>query len=250
MPPALTVALLNTAARSAADLKIAGDPGAGAGGGAGVCAEADTEAIITTIPANPSRMTSLLDESRPMRMKRRLIGSARRAAVISLLLAAPLVAAQQRPVVRPIASGTSSISGRITDSISKAPVAGCPIQVTARADFQRASLTTGPDGSYALPDIAANSYFFVFECPGYLRSCSGRDASNNVPCGNVEVVRDQRREHVDFQLIPGAIARGRVMAFDGRPVTRRRRAAWTGNGWRGHASWSRGRPRTRKDASS
>ena len=129
------------------------------------------------------------------------------------------MAAQQRPVVRPIASGTSSISGRITDSISKAPVAGCPIQVTARADFQRASLTTGPDGSYALPDIAANSYFFVFECPGYLRSCSGRDASNNVPCGNVEVVRDQRREHVDFQLIPGAIARGRVMAFDGRPVT-------------------------------
>ena len=106
-------------------------------------------------------------------MKRILNGSARRAAVISLLLAAPVATAQQRPVVRPIATGTSSINGHVIDSLSKVPVAGCTIQVMAGPDLQRATLTTSLDGSYALPDVAAGSYFFTLECPGYLRSCSG-----------------------------------------------------------------------------
>src|SRR4030095_14266484 len=142
MPPALTVALLNAAARSAADFKIAGDPGAAAGGDACVCAEADTAAIITMKPANQTRIASLLSESRPMRMKRILIGPAWRAAVISLLPAAPPADAQPRPPrVGPIGSGTSSISGQVTDSISEAPVAGCPMQVTAGPNPQRAIVT-------------------------------------------------------------------------------------------------------------
>jgi hypothetical protein len=156
-------------------------------------------------------------------MRMILIGPAWRAPVISLvmLLPAPLLA-QQRPVIGPIESGTSSISGRVTDSMSKAPIAGCTIRATAGPGFQRATLTTDADGSYALPDIAAGRYVFWLECPGYLRSCSQRDAAENsgAPCGNIDVVRDQRREGVDFRMIPGAIARGQVMTFDGRPVTR------------------------------
>lgn len=146
-----------------------------------------------------------------------------RIGLISLvaLAEASALLAQQRPVLRPIAPGTSAINGHVIDSISKAPVAGCAMQVMAGPDFQRAALTTSGDGSYSLPDIAAGSYFFVLECPGYLRSCFGRDATDSsLPCGNVDVVRDQRRDDVDFRVIPGAIARGQVLTFDGRPMTR------------------------------
>ena len=171
-----------------------------------------------------------------MRMKRILIGSVRRAAVIPLLLAAPLVTAQQRPVIRPVASGTSSISGQVTDSISNAPVAGCQMQVMSGPDFQRATLTTDLDGSYALPDIAAGSYSFMLDCPGYLRSCSGRDAvDGSTPFCHVDVVLDQQREGVDFRVTPGAIARGQVMTFDGRPVTRA--SVRLGRGIRGEATF-------------
>ena len=150
-------------------------------------------------------------------------GLKRRIGLISLvaLAEASALVAQQRPVLRPIAPGTSAISGHVIDSISKAPLAGCAMQVMAGPDVQRATLTTSGDGSYSLPDIAAGSYFFILECPGYLRSCFGRDAADTtLPCGNVDVVRDQRRDDVDFRVIPGAIARGQVLTFDGRPMTR------------------------------
>ena len=122
--------------------------------------------------------------------------------------------AQQRQVVRPIESGTSSISGHIIDSISKAPVGGCTLRVGLSGQF--GNLVVDSEGAYALKDVAAGTYFFVVECPGHVATCSGSDAPN---CRDIDVVRDQKREGVDFHVVPGAIARGRVTTLDDRPVT-------------------------------
>ena len=132
------------------------------------------------------------------------------------------LAAQQPAVTsRPIAAGTSSITGRVIDRHSKAPVAGCPIQVSAGPDFQRASLTTSADGTFALMDIAANRYYFLLQCDGYLRSCWGQGADDNPQsCRDLDLLRDQQRTDVEILVTPGAIARGQVLTYDGRPVTR------------------------------
>jgi hypothetical protein len=117
---------------------------------------------------------------------------------------------------RPIPPGTSAIRGQILDSITRVPVAGCTLRVSASGYFQ--TLTSDQGGAYELKDVAAGLYGFFIQCPAHLHSCVGPD----VPRGmcQVEVVRDQEREGANFYVTPGAIARGQVMTADGRPVTR------------------------------
>jgi len=142
-------------------------------------------------------------------------------AVILLMLpaAAPLPAQQPR-VAPEIATGTSTIRGRVIDSVTKAPVAGCSIRITTSGGL--ANRVTDLAGTYELKDVAAGTYGLMpIECPGYLRSCYGGYAPDGAPlCTTVDLVRDQERDNIDISVIPGAIARGQVMTFDGKPVTR------------------------------
>src|SRR5262245_29503054 len=187
-------------------------------------------------PANPIRIASLLSESRLMRLKRILIG----VPVISLLLPA-LLPAQQRSGGGPISSGTSSISGRIIDSLTNEPVAGCTLRIGASGSFN--TLVSDEDGAYELKDVAADNYYFFVNCPAHLTVCNGPPGNyqGNYNCVFVEVARDQKREGVDFQMVPGAIARGLVNAFDGRPIAKAR--VRLGRGMRGEATFS-GEPTT------
>ncbi len=141
-----------------------------------------------------------------------------------LISAASVVWSQQRPPRQPIPRGTSTIRGAVIDAVTKAPVAGCSLDVNGSGYWR--TVTSGADGAYALNDIAAGEYYFNIECPAHLMICipsilpptrAEADAALRRTC-LVDVLRDQRRENVDFHVIPGAIARGRVVAFDGRPV--------------------------------
>jgi hypothetical protein len=140
----------------------------------------------------------------------------RRVGVISLILLVmiPVGAAEQR-MPQPIPAGTSAIRGRIVDSHTKAPVAGCTLRAGASGSFEARLSDQG--GAYEFKDIAAGTYFFVIQCEAHLWTCPG---SNEPSCRQVEVTRDQERNGVDFQVVPGALALGRVMTSDGRPVTR------------------------------
>jgi hypothetical protein len=131
-----------------------------------------------------------------------------------MLLAALPGEAQQQRVLQPIPAGTSAIRGRVVDSITKAPIAGCELVVSASGYIQ--TLVTDLAGAYELKDVAAGHYFFLIRCQAHLPPCLGGDANQ---C-RAEVLRDQEREGVDFHVVPGATARGQVMTFDGRPVTR------------------------------
>jgi hypothetical protein len=148
-----------------------------------------------------------------MRMKRIFIGLAWRVAVMSLLLAATPLFAQRRIEPPPIPRGTSTIRGQVLDSITKSPVAGCSLRIGDSGHFT--TLISDRNGAYELKDVAANSYFFLVQCPAHLTTCSGFDL---LKCQEFEVVRDQERDGVDFLVVPGAIARGQVKTFDGRPV--------------------------------
>ena len=50
--------------------------------------------------------------------------------------------------------------------------------------------------------------------------CALRQAPMRQTAAKSKWSRDQEREDVNFLVVPGAIARGQVMTFDGRPVTR------------------------------
>jgi hypothetical protein len=152
-----------------------------------------------------------------LRTRHFAIALKRRIGVISLLaLAAAPTGAQRVVAPPPIAPGTSSIRGRVTDSITKAPIAGCKLRIMTSGAL--AERVTDLAGAYEVTDVAAGNYFFNFECPAHQQPCFGA----NGPSGRcqIDVVRDQERSGVDFELVPGATARGRVMSFDGRPVTR------------------------------
>jgi hypothetical protein len=153
--------------------------------------------------------------------------------VISLiaLAAATVLRAQPRQVPRPIAPGTSAISGHVIDSMSKAPVAGCTLRTGASGTST--TLVSGQDGAYELKDVAADSYFFFVQCPAHLTTCPGSD---NYNCLLVDVVRDQRREGVNFHVVPGATARGQVVAVDGRAIARAK--VRLGRGMRGEPTVS------------
>jgi hypothetical protein len=155
-----------------------------------------------------------LKKSRQMlRTTSTLNGLMRRVGVISLMTLAgtSLVARQSTPP--PAASGTSAIRGRVLDSLTKAPVAGCTLRASAAGGL--VSALTDQGGAYEIKDVAGGQYFFVVQCPAQLSTCLGRDLRS---C-QVDVARDQERD-VDFLVAPGAMARGQVMTFDGRPVTR------------------------------
>jgi hypothetical protein len=141
----------------------------------------------------------------------------------------------------PIPRGTSAIRGRIFDSVTKAPVAGCTVRAGASGNF--GTRVSDQNGAYEFNDIAAGEYAFLIQCPSHLAGCFGMDLPGGL-C-QIEVVRDQQRDGIDFYLRPGAIARGRVVAFDGRPIPGAN--VRMGRGIHGEASQSNTRVATDSD---
>lgn len=146
------------------------------------------------------------------------------AAIVIVVTGSVVIVAQRRPPREPIPRGTSTIRGGVFDSVTNAPVAGCSLEVNGSGHWN--TLTSGEDGAYELKDIVAGEYYFNIECPAHLMICingsvppapTREEAMLRNPCV-ITVVRDQRRDGTNFHVTPGAIARGQVVGFDGRPV--------------------------------
>jgi hypothetical protein len=169
-----------------------------------------------------------------------------------VLLIATTASTQRREPRRPIPPGTSTIRGNVLDSVTKAPVSGCQLEVNGSGFFS--TVTSGEDGGYQLKDIAAGEYFFNIQCPSHLMICfaaepaaTRAEAESNLrrTC-LVDVVRDQQRDEVNFMVTPGAIARGRVVAVDGRPIARAN--VRLGRGMRGEPAPNGGGTRVTTDS--
>jgi hypothetical protein len=135
--------------------------------------------------------------------------------VAALLAVAAAAFAQPRALPPPLAPGTSAIGGTLRDAITSAPVAGCTVRAGSGGRFS--VVTTGQDGTYQFAEITEGDYFFFVECPSHRTACVPSSEPGLAPCSRITLFRDQRRSGVDFRLMPGAVARGRVID-GGRPV--------------------------------
>jgi len=119
-----------------------------------------------------------------------------------------------------IPPGTSTIAGVLADARTKQPIAGCMVAITQINAARNAVTTTGLDGSYAFTGIADAEYFVNAFCDSHLSSCYRSPGAEAPSCDSVGVVVDQRKSNIDFNLVPGAIAKGRVVDAGSRPIAK------------------------------
>ncbi len=117
-----------------------------------------------------------------------------------------------------IAPGTSTIGGVLLDARTKRPIAGCTVAITQVNVARNAVSTSGADGAYAFSGIADAEYFVNAFCDSHLPACYRGPATEAPRCDTVAVVVDQQKSNIDFTLVQGATAKGRVVDADGRPV--------------------------------
>ncbi len=120
--------------------------------------------------------------------------------------------------------GTSAIGGVVVDVLSKLPVKGCRVTLghLVNSRLARSSVTiSGADGRFVFSDIADGEYAASVSCDGYLTAACYRNPDSAPPrCDNISVAVDQRRSNINFNLMPEAIARGKVVDPDGRPIAK------------------------------
>ena len=142
--------------------------------------------------------------------------------IAAILIAAqpPAAAVAQPRVPQPLGEGTSAIRGILTDALTKAPVAGCEVQlrVTEMSAMQTGAVTTGADGVYEFAGITDGNYFLMIHCPSHLTTCFRAGESEPASCAPITLLKDQQRSDLHVRLTPGAVVRGRVLDPDGQPM--------------------------------
>lgn len=152
--------------------------------------------------------------------KRRLIDAVQRPRVISLL-ALPLAVAgalAQYTPPKPIDPGTSAIRGLIVDAQSGEPVANFAVRLSSTRSFATGSTQTNAEGIYEFAGIAAGPYLLSVDSRNYLPTCRQTPEQSSAACPQFALAKDQIRSDLDFRLIRGAVARGRVTDSGGRAL--------------------------------
>jgi hypothetical protein len=126
----------------------------------------------------------------------------------------------QRPatVVPSLESGTSAISGVVLDAETRRPIAGCTVTIELLTMFRGATSTTNAEGAFEFNGIGAAEYRIETLCDSHLQACHRGGGTSPPRCDTVTVAVDQRRSNIDFHLIEGATAKGRVVDGDGQPI--------------------------------
>jgi CBS domain-containing protein len=153
------------------------------------------------------------------------------ASEISIVLSQQL---RQFPEPPPLNTGTSSIHGRVIDTLSGKPIEGAEVRlidttveqekkaiggrtVTTRSFTRSGKTLTGRDGTYTFDGIRAGAYRLLVTHRMYLLSCMAPAALRG-QCDVITVDADQRVADANMSLTPGGIIRGRVLDKDGQPL--------------------------------
>jgi hypothetical protein len=148
-----------------------------------------------------------------------MAGNAQAVAItLSLWLAAATLAAQPKPP----ATGSSSLSGRVTDQRTQQPLAGVVILLFDYDRKTETKTTTDAEGHYAFSKIAAGSYHVRAAHSGYVAQQHGIPepsvSSIATPEGLVAVPAARHVADIHFQLVKGATIRGHITDPEGQPV--------------------------------
>lgn len=132
-------------------------------------------------------------------------------------------------------ASAGKITGRVTDEITGAPVAGVGVGAGPVGYGLREHATTGRDGRYAIEEPEAGQYnvcFFPQSGMNLLKEC-WHDEEVGFYGEPIAVEQSGTVGGIDAALAPGTSVAGRVTGWDGEPLQGVCVSAWTpeGGGW-------------------
>jgi Carboxypeptidase regulatory-like domain len=172
--------------------------------------------VLTTTKSHRSTSNGQQDRGRP--------GDLRAKSMTTLLLlsvALLAVGLAQAPQPSTIAAGDATISGRVTDRTTDAPLSRALVTLTSLETKATLVAETDETGRYAFERIVASEYRVSARHDLYVAEIfddpSGRPTAF-VFEGAIRLSPGQRRTDVNFSLHRGGSLRGRVAGDDGQPL--------------------------------
>ncbi|HZM11370.1 MAG TPA: carboxypeptidase-like regulatory domain-containing protein [Candidatus Limnocylindrales bacterium] len=136
--------------------------------------------------------------------------------MFALLLATGLSAQPQSTGSQPRAATGYPIAGVVVSSVTKQPLAGVTVAITATENRQSSqTIQTAADGRFAFPAVPAGKYSLTASAHGY--RAQGFNQHDNFFTG-IAVGPDLDGTGLVFRLVPDAAIEGTVTDDDGDPV--------------------------------
>jgi len=131
--------------------------------------------------------------------------------LLILFSLAPIASGQ---TAGPRASGTASVSGVVTNTVTGAPILRAHVRLQHFANGAQESYValTNAEGKFALDHLPAGSYGITVEKTGFVAS---PDNDLNSP---VELGASDKNDTLKLALIPGGSIAGRILDPEGEPV--------------------------------
>jgi hypothetical protein len=116
------------------------------------------------------------------------------------------------PPAQPVATGTSSIEGAVTDSLTHNPIRKAMVNLNGRTSLVAA---TDVDGHFAFHQLPAGQYSLQAQSDQYPMAPFSVDLGRQA---TVSVAADEHKTGVGLSLVPGASLRGRIVDEEGNPM--------------------------------
>ncbi len=130
--------------------------------------------------------------------------------------AVPLVL-PPRDTSDPLATGTSTLRGRVTAADDGRPLRRALVRVSSPGVREARTVTTDQNGRWELKDLPADSYTVSVSRSGYVMA-GYRQPKVTSPPRAVAVTDRETRENIDVALMPGGVIVGRIVDEFGEPV--------------------------------
>jgi hypothetical protein len=140
-----------------------------------------------------------------------MAGSSAAVGIVTLALA---VASQ---IAAGISIGSSSLSGRVTDQVTRRPLRDVVVTLTSDDLKHKLSTITDASGTFEFARIAAGAYIVDAELPGYVPQTFGMDDRRR-DAALIRVEVGEHRRAIDVALVRGGSITGRVTSDNGQPV--------------------------------
>ena len=140
--------------------------------------------------------------------------------VIAAALVGPLLSAQGRDVVRPPATGTGSIAGRITENSTGRPINRALVTLQQPEAGVPHQVLTNADGYFVFRNLPAGRYSRLSATkPAYVTTYYGEKRPGAYQQGvTIPLGEGQHVTGIDLKMLRGGVITGTIVDHEGRPV--------------------------------